>query len=55
MKTPIISILDKNNLISHNTFVSGCGEMADAHVSGTCGQPCGFKSHHPHQTRKKRT
>ena len=28
-------------------------ELADAHVWGACGQPYGFKSHQPHQEKKK--
>ena len=37
----------------HGNIDAAVAELADAHVWGACGQPYGFKSHQPHQEKKK--
>ena len=39
----------KRNVLKPDIFLVDVAELADAQASETCGQPCEFKSHRPHQ------
>ena len=44
---------DRNKeCIKYTLFYADVAKLADAQVSDSCGQPCGFDSLRPHQRKK---